>query len=212
MVEKESISPEDLFKDNPLILKIKQRLPKLFQIAEIESSRANKIGMEVGSLRERVIIALLIYKFGKENANTTMPITKSEVDVIVGGRNISIKTITGEGKIKAVWTVDAKSAKKFIDNYKPECDIILVQIYWGENKGGLFFIPLNVQKDIFKLLGPKRYFDMPKIGTNPRGVEFSKLAIQKMLSSLKILKIPINWQKEDIEYDVYERWIDYWEE
>jgi hypothetical protein len=32
--------------------------PKLFRIAEIESSRAGKVGMEVGSLGERVIVAL----------------------------------------------------------------------------------------------------------------------------------------------------------
>jgi hypothetical protein len=33
--------------------KIRKRLPYLFQLAELESSRAGKIGMEVGSLREK---------------------------------------------------------------------------------------------------------------------------------------------------------------
>lgn len=56
-----------IFKDEGLIDKIKKRLPYLFQITEIESSRAGKIGMEVGSLRERMLVALLIHRFGKEN-------------------------------------------------------------------------------------------------------------------------------------------------
>jgi hypothetical protein len=54
----------EIFQDNNLIRRIKERLPYLFQLAEIESSRAGKVGMEVGSLRERIIVALLIYKFG----------------------------------------------------------------------------------------------------------------------------------------------------
>jgi len=40
------------FKDEKLIDRIKNRLPYLFQLAELESSRAGKIGMEVGSASE----------------------------------------------------------------------------------------------------------------------------------------------------------------
>jgi hypothetical protein len=50
-----------LFENEKIVLKIQQRLPYLFQLAELESSRAGKIGMEVGSLREKIIVALLIY-------------------------------------------------------------------------------------------------------------------------------------------------------
>ena len=71
----------EIFEDENLINKIKRRLPYLFRIAELESSRAGKIGMEVGSLRERIIAALLIYKFGERNVETEIPITKREVDV-----------------------------------------------------------------------------------------------------------------------------------
>jgi len=84
-----------MFEDDGLTEKIKSRLPHLFQLAELESSRAGKIGMEVGSLRERIIIALLIYKFGEANVETQIPITEPGVDVKVFGQPISIKTITG---------------------------------------------------------------------------------------------------------------------
>ena len=47
-----------IFEDKKLVEKIATRLPYLFQLAELESSRAGKIGMEVGSLREKIIVAL----------------------------------------------------------------------------------------------------------------------------------------------------------
>ncbi|MDI6815221.1 MAG: ThaI family type II restriction endonuclease, partial [Dehalococcoidales bacterium] len=55
----------EIFEDEALTGKIKKRLPYFYQLAELESSRAGKIGMEVGSLREKIIVALLIYKFGE---------------------------------------------------------------------------------------------------------------------------------------------------
>jgi len=87
----------EIFEDEELVMKIKKRLPYLFQLAELESSRAGKIGMEVGSLREKIIVALLIYKFGEENVETDIPITEPEVDVKLFGQPVSIKTITGRG-------------------------------------------------------------------------------------------------------------------
>ena len=63
----------EIFEDVKLIQKIMKRLPYLFQLAELESSRAGKVGMEVGSMREKVLIALLIYKFGEKNVETKLP-------------------------------------------------------------------------------------------------------------------------------------------
>ena len=97
-----------LFSDGPIIDKIQRRLPYMFQLAELESSRAGKIGMEVGSLRERIISSLLIYKFGEKNVETDLPITEPEIDVKLFGSPISIKTITGKEPtgVKLIWTVD----------------------------------------------------------------------------------------------------------
>jgi len=206
------IDIKELFIDKTIISEIQDKLPKLFRIAEIESSRAGKIGMEVGSLREKVIGGLLIYKFGEDNINTNIPITEPETDIVVGGKNLSIKTITGNGGVKAVWTVDAESSTRFIQNYEPKCDILLIQIWWNENKDSFFFIPVEVQKEVFRKLDKDKYLKMPKAGTNPRGVEFRKEAIEMLLSNQKTLRIKVNWTKKDIEYNVYKRWIDLWRE
>ena len=203
----------EIFNDEKLIDKIKSRLPHLFQLAELESSRAGKIGMEVGSLREKIITALLIYKFGKENVETEIPITESEIDVNLFGVPISIKTITGTrfGGVKLVWTVDAKKAKEFRENYFPNCDILLIQINW-DSVGGFYYIPLEVQKIIFKKMGSKKYIKLPKPGTNPRGVEITKEALSKIVNSKGTNFIKIPWQKTKLEYNPYKKWIDYWKE
>jgi len=46
---------KSLFTEPEIVEKIKTKLPKLFHLAELESSRAGKVGMEVGILRERII-------------------------------------------------------------------------------------------------------------------------------------------------------------
>jgi hypothetical protein len=202
-----------LFTERKIVNKIQNKLPKLFQIAELESSRAGKIGMEVGSLRERIIVALLIYKFGEKNVITNIPITESEVDVIVYNIPISIKTKTGKSfsGIKLVWTVDSESALKFRQNYKPNCDMIFVQINWN-NGGGFYLIPKEAQTEVFKKLGIDEYIKLPKPGTNPRGVEMSAVALKELIEHKSTLIIPIEWKKETVEFDAFLRWIELWQQ
>jgi len=186
----------EIFRDEELVEKIRRRLPYLFQLAEVESSRAGKVGMEVGSVRERIIVALLIYKFGESNIETEIPITEPEVDVKIFGEPVSIKTITGKGfgGIKLIWTVDAQKAKEFYENYYPHYDILLVQINWND-VGGLYYIPLEVQKRLFDRIGRGSYIKLPKPGTNPRGVEITKEALSSLVEDGMSRKIMINWQK-----------------
>jgi len=203
----------EIFEDRELVEKIKKRLPYLFQLAELESSRAGKIGMEVGSLRERIIVALLIYKFGGDSVETEIAITEPEVDVELFGQPVSVKTLTGKGfsGVKLIWTVDAQKAKEFRETYYPHCDILLVQINWN-NKGGLYYIPLRTQKRLFDKIGKKKYIRLPKPGTNPRGVEITKEALEVLVKDKDSKVIEIYWQRAKIDYNPYKRWVDYWEE
>ncbi len=203
----------EVFRDEKLVEKIKRRLPYLFQLAEGESSRAGKVGMEVGSVRERIIIALLIYKFGESNIETEIPISEPEVDVKIFDEPVSIKTITGKGfgGVKLIWTVDAQRAREFYDNYYPRCDILLVQINWNDI-GGLYYIPLEAQKRLFDRIGRENYIKLPKPGTNPRGVEITKEALSSLVEDSMSRKIIINWQKTKINFNPYKRWVDLWRE
>ena len=203
----------EIFRDRTLVNRIENKLPYLFQLAELESSRAGRVGMEVGSLRERIIIALLIYKFGEANVETEIPITEPEVDVKLFGEPVSIKTITGKGfsGVKLIWTVDAQKAKEFRETYYPHCDIILIQINWG-SVGGFYYIPVEAQRKLFDRIGRNRYIKLPKPGTNPRGVEITKEALSSLVKDNLSKVIEINWQKTKIEYNPYKRWVDYWRE
>jgi len=201
----------EIFEDKELVSKIMRRLPYLFQLAELESSRAGKTGMEVGSIREKIIVALLIYKFGEANVETEIPITEPEVDVKLFGDPISIKTITGKGLagVKLIWTVDAQKAKEFCENYYPQCDMLLVQINWNDI-GGFYYIPLSVQKRVFDKLGKNNYIRLPRPGTNPRGVEVTKEALSNLVGGSESRSILINWQRTKIEFNPYKRWVDLW--
>ena len=203
----------EIFTDKNLVEKIKKRLPYLFQLAELESSRAGKTGMEVGSVRERIIVALLIYKFGGANVETEIPITESEIDAKLFGEPVSIKTITGKSLsgVKLIWTVDAQKAIEFRENYYPSCDILLIQINWGDT-GGFFYIPVELQEKLFDKMGRDNYIKLPKAGTNPRGAEITKESLSNLVADKQCQRIIIEWQKAKIDFNLYKKWVDFWKE
>ena len=204
----------EIFSDEYLIKKIKEKLPYLFQLAEIDNSRNGKLGMEIGSARERIVIALLIYKFGDTNVKTDIAITESEVDVVAFNEPISIKTVTNRSivGVKLIWTVDAQKALEFINNYSPECDILFVHINWG-GKGAMYLLSKEGQQEILINYGKEFYFKLPKTGTNPRGVEITNDAINKLVEHSSTKKVEIDWNRDDfLEYNSYERWVEHWKE
>lgn len=199
-----------LFTDSDVIERIKRKLPTLFQLAEMDSSRAGKVGMEVGSVRERVLIALLMFKFGESNVKTDIPITEPETDVILFGNPISIKTISGSlGGVKLIWTVDAKKALEFSKNYYPSRDMLLAQINWL-GMGYFYYFPIASQIRVFDKIGRTNYIKLPKEGTNPRGVEITKKALEMLAKDTEIRKIEIDWKRGEPNQSVYDRWLDLW--
>lgn len=202
-----------VFRKREVVEKIQNKLPYLFQLAEQESSRAGRLGMEVGSARERVIVALLVSRFGEKNVETEIPITEAEIDVRVFGNPISIKTFTGKTftGVKASWTVDKKSAFEFSQKYLPICDMILVQINWS-NDGGFYYIKKETQQKVLKEIGREKYIKLPKQDTNPRGVEVSRDALKMLVENIDTIKIAIDWKRKEINFNPYKRWVELWEE
>ncbi|GAB1473408.1 hypothetical protein MASR2M69_08490 [Bacteroidota bacterium] len=202
----------EIFENDNIIKKIKEKLPYLFQLAEIDNSRNGKLGMEIGSTRERIIISLLIYHYGPSLIGTDISITQNEIDVRVNNEPISIKTVTSKKIIgvKLIWTVDSQKALDFIKSYSPGCDILYVHINWG-GQGGLYLISKESQSEILRDMGKELYFKLPKQGTNPRGIELSNDAINKLVEHHMTKKIEIYWLRNGaIEYNAYDRWVDLW--
>jgi len=123
------------------------------------------------------------------------------------------KTITGKGfgGVKLIWTVDARKAKEFRQTYYPHCDILLIQINWNDLRG-FYYIPLEVQRELFDKIGRQNYIRLPKPGTNPRGVEITKEALLTLIRDSKVKGIEINWQRTHIDFNPYKRWVDLWRE
>ncbi|GHR44945.1 hypothetical protein VN0481_14260 [Helicobacter pylori] len=138
---------QTLSNDERMILKIQEKLPYLFQLVESENSRDGKLGMEIGSSRERVIIALILYYFGKENVQTDLAITQKEIDVIVLNKPYSIKTAQTLNGIKLIWTTDALKIQEFVESYKPNADILFVHVCWGKERE-FYYIPSVIQQGV----------------------------------------------------------------
>ena len=164
---------DGIFDDAFIVKRIQKKLPHLFQLAEMESQRNGKVGMEVGSTREKILIALLMYKFGLDDVNADINITVPEIDVFVKDEPLSIKTVTtqngrwGNGT-KLVWSVDANTALNFKYKYSPVCGMMLAQIQW-DDEGALYFFSKELQEKVMNHLGKDVYMNLPKPGTNSRG-------------------------------------------
>jgi len=200
-----------LFDDKDLVEKIKVKLPYLFQLVDLENSRAGKVGMQAGSAREPIIIALLIYKFGEQNVETKIPITEPEIDVKLFGNPISIKTKTKDfSGIRLKWTSDTQKSIEFSKEYSPSCDMIFVHIKWN-NVGGFYFIPKEIQIETLRSMGYKNYIKL-STGTNNRGPAFTSTAIKQLIDNPRTMRISIDWKKRhDIDFNPYTKWIDLWQ-
>ncbi len=211
---------DELFNDEGLCEKIRRKLPLLFALAEQQASRAGRVGMEVGTLREQILISLLIYKFGEDKVNLDIPITEHEVDVHVSNHPLSIKTVTVRSRsipaVKIVWTVDWEQVTKFVETYEPRCDMLLVIIRWGE-MGGFYGIPLQAQLEVLRSLGKEEYLRTPKRGTNPRGVDISPVGVQGLLEHPLTKTLVVEWQRpadlatRELKLAPYKRWLQYWQ-
>ena len=203
----------ELFNDEALAVRIQKRLPQLFRIAELECLRTGKIGMQVGYVREDILVSLLIYKFGEINVKTDIPKNEPEVDVKLFGQPISVKTISSKSLtgVKLIWTVDAQNAKEFQENYHPSCDLLFTQIIWG-SVGGLYYIPVEIQRSLLKSIGNQNYIKLPKVGTNPRGAEITNEALFSLIHNSETRVVEIMWEKPQIDYNIFKRWVEYWSE
>lgn len=202
------MSAKDIFTSVEFQDLIKSKLPKLFEIAEVESTRGGKIGMEVGILRERVLTSFFISKVGEDNVVSDSSATENSKDVQVNGDDISIKTFTGSGYsgVKIFWTSDTESAKRVMDTYTPKFDLIVANINWGSNKGGLYYVDKQTQRQVMDSVGRNKFLKISS-GSNNRGITYGTDVLKKLLNHENTLKIEIDWVKTNEKFNIFERWV-----
>lgn len=162
----------------------------LYQSSQMECSRSCGLTPEVGSSRERDIIASFVSNL---ELNVDYNITNDkEEDVIVNDLKLSIKHSSNKSKsqsgIKIIWTVDSEKRNEFLKNFTFKCDIIIVYVRFSEtlDKGELEVIFIrkdklteihndfkSSEKNVFKFLDG-----------NSRGIEFDKKFFEEILKNL----------------------------
>lgn len=191
-------------------------LPTLFNIVDKENRRGNKLNMGVGFARERILVALFMYVYGKGSVKFPAEISH-KMDIKVNGHPVSIKTKTGRGTagVKLVWTSDREKINKFCSSYRPASELLYVNIIWNST-GRFYLVPLSAQIEIYNELTPEGYMKLPREGTNSRGVEISYKAMRKLLSHSATRSMEIQWNEDTSlpggkEWTPYKRWLESWE-
>jgi hypothetical protein len=195
-----------LLRDSNKSAKLARGLPKAFEMAGLELPSKNPA---VGFLREHIVIGFFLNEFGADNIQIPNTSTERGYDVAVCGGQLSIKTVTGGGKIRMLWTPDTYKVGGEVKVYTPEYDLFLVHINWGQCKDGVYYIPREVQCIIHEA-NPKDYLHVP-VGTNHRGPELTTSAKNALLKHHDTIRLKVDWKKHGLDYTPYNRWEKFWE-
>ena len=106
---------KQLFSDKNITQRIKEKMPDLFQLVQTDSSRMANWEWKC-SVREKIIIALLIYTLAKKIQKSIFLLPNQKPDVILFSNPISIKNqISGSlSGVKLIWTVDRQKASNLV--------------------------------------------------------------------------------------------------
>lgn len=195
----------ELFNNVDRLGRLVRGLPIAFEMASSEVPKQNPA---IGILREHVLAGFFVHEFGQHNVKFPKDGINRSYDISIYGKPLSIKTITGNGDVKVLWTVDTKIVNEEIKAYTPEIDIFLVSINWNKNCESIYYIPLCVQLTVQKMLGPQ-YLNAA-VGTNHRGISISKTAMKLIKENENVSKTSVNWVKVGVNYAPHDRWMDFW--
>ena len=188
--------------------KFQRNLPSAFDAVKQRLSKGNPA---IGILREHVILGFFAAEFGKQSIEIPEYGTQRQYDVVLCGHPLSIKTRTGDGGFKILWTADTEQVDREIrGGFIPEHDILLINIYWGEEKNSVFYIPLVVQKFVLEQMGRANYLSSAT-GTNNRGIEVSRKAVTALKAHRDTMSMSVNWKVQLFQYPKpWEEWQKFW--
>ncbi len=199
-------SLKKLFESDESLNRLVSGLPRAFEIVRQEMPPGNPA---VGVLREHVIIGFFVTEYGAENVEIPEKGIERGYDVKLFGTKLSIKTGTGNAPPKVLWTVDPLQIGREISrDYKPTCDMLVVNIYWSKNRDSIFFIPVEVQQIVWAVM-KDQYLDA-KVGTNHRGISITRAAMTQLKAHEKTLKARVHWVESGIEISPHAQWETYW--
>jgi hypothetical protein len=168
---------------------------KLLRDSHAESLRDGKLTMDVGTSRERDLIAVLCKYFGRDCINWNIPSDFSE-DVLIENKPVSIKHLTTTLRnncntlpsFKIKWTSNADAAERHIEEYiKSEwTDYLIVSEI--DNKGVTVNVisPSQVNR-VIKFLKRRAFKEISR-KNNIRGIEFSEITLNLLKNCCKSVR------------------------
>lgn len=196
-----------LFESTSRLRPLVERLPRAFEVVKNEVPSGNPA---VGILREHVLTAFFIEEFGAKNVQIPNDGIRRGYDLTLHNYKLSIKTTTRTSSVKVLWTVDPLQVGREISrDYEPDCDMLLVNIFWNQSRESIFYIPTEVQKRVHRELGDA--YLTAKVGTNHRGISIASKAMRCLKESEQTLSAVVNWQESGTLNSPYDRWREYWQ-
>ncbi len=192
----------DILRNPQYIDHILNKLPPAFEMVGQQAK-----GPEVGTLREGVVIGMFIAFLGDHAVQSVASAVEPDIDCYIGDQPLSIKTVTGNGGIRLKWTSNADLAMASMRTYIPSSDLLIIQINW-DDEGHIFYIPTEVQHDVFTKLG-NHYLDY-RANTNTRGFNMSRGAFESVTHDSGTIVLPVSWFRSIKPQGQYEPWVKYW--
>lgn len=181
------ISEFDMIRDvfnNP---NAQQDLIKLYSYSQSEYTRNGKLCMEIGSAREKDLIAVL-QKYIGDNLNPYIDNSELE-DFVLNNEKFSIKHSSApftKCSFKLKWTADSDKAQNTISKFltcdpKYYTNMILVHIDVISKQITIYGLTIDNIIDQVKIFGDTAF--MKKSGTNNRGISFTGTFVKQLLQT-----------------------------
>ncbi len=198
----------ELLTDDAKVARFVEGLPVAFEMAANEIPKGNAA---IGMLREHILLGYFISEFGNNQVEIPERGNRRGFDAIICGDELSIKTLTGLGHVKILWTVDQERVRHEVygGGYYPHVDIFFVSVNWEKICKSVFYIPVSVQSEIYEGIGTDRYFYVPT-GTNHRGIAIRGSTMKKLIEHSDTIKCSVDWVRQGLNYTPYERWEEFW--
>ena len=171
----------------------------LYQSSQTECSRSSGLTPEVGSSRERDLIASFA---SNPLLNVNYDITnEKEEDVKINNNNISIKHSSNKNNsqngIKIIWTVDIEKRNEFLKKFTFNCDLIIIYVRFDKTieNGYLEIIYISRNELIHQQTNSsiRKEILFKCLEGNSRGIEFDKKFFEKIIQN-SLFHIKINFK------------------
>ena len=199
-----------LFGDRDRQDRFARLLPTAFDIVRQRMPRGNPA---VGIVRQHIIVGFLVADFGAKQVLVPELGTTRGFNVMLGGEKLSISTVTKNAPVKVLWTADTQSVEREIGpQYQPVCDMLLVNIFWQQERPSVFWIPLEVQQDVLEDVGLDNFLQAPT-GTNHRGISIPSRTMTVLKSHSNTRSLSVSWiPKQSKHPKPWEEWTEFWQQ